>query len=215
MGNIYSLVTDMDIRTSIETKYKKGNKILFSRDSECLQELIHLIELQKHRTLVMWAFDCVQIPLAVFEEKYPNEYRPRKALELCKDWAKGIIKMAIAKRAILEAHAVANEIDDKEYVALVHAIGQGVSTVHVETHALGLVFYELSAIVFNVGLENCNAVISKKISYYYERLLYWQESIDKLNVKWADFLLDDTRPNKEKLLNQKRRNCTGGYNDGT
>jgi len=123
MPTFYSLVTVMDIRTSIETKYKKGNKILFSRDSECLQELIHLIELQKHRTLVMWAFDCVQIPLAAFEEKYPNECQPRKALELCKEWAEGIIKMPIAKRAILEAHAAAKEIDDKEYAALVQAIG--------------------------------------------------------------------------------------------
>lgn len=87
MRNIYSLETNMDIRTAIETKYKKGNKLLFSRDSECLQELIHLIELQKHRTLIIWAFDCVQIPLEAFEKKYPNEYRPRKALELCKDWA--------------------------------------------------------------------------------------------------------------------------------
>lgn len=206
MGTIDSLETEMDIRTSIETKVKKGNKLLFSRNSECLQELIHLIEQQKHRTLAMWAFDCVQIPLVAFEEKYPNEYRPRKALELCKEWAKGMIKMPIAKRAILEAHTVAKEIDDQEYVALVHAIGQGVATVHVETHALGLVFYELSAIVFKVGLENCNAAISKKISYYYERLLYWQDNIDTLNVKWADFLLDDSRPNKEKLLNQKRRN---------
>jgi len=209
MRNINSLVADMDIRTAIESKYKKGNKILFSRDSECLQELIHLIELQKHRTLIMWAFDCVQIPLATFEKKYPNEYRPRKALELCKDWAKGMIKMPIAKRAILEAHTVAKEIDDNEDVALVHAIGQGVATVHVETHALGLVFYELSAIVFNVGLENCNSAISKKISYYYERLLYWQDNIDKLNVKWADFLVDDKQPNKERLLNQKRRNDNG------
>lgn len=41
MGTIYSLETEMDIRTSIETKVKKGNKLLFSRDSECLQELIN------------------------------------------------------------------------------------------------------------------------------------------------------------------------------
>ena len=193
----------IDIRSSIEKKYKNGNQLLFSRESECLQDLIRLIEMQKHRTLVMWAFDCAQEPLALFEAKYPNELRPRKSLELCEVWARGIIKMPEAKRAILEAHAVAKEIDDKEYIAISHAIGHAGATVHVETHALGLVFYELTAIVINVGLEKCNLAVNKKISYYYERLLYWQENIDTLNVSWAKFLLDDTRPNKEKLLNEK------------
>ena len=102
-----------DIKSSIELKYKNGNKVLFSRDSECLQDLIRLIELQKHRTLVMWALDCAQKPLSLFEAKYPNEHRPRKALELCESWARGTIKMPEAKSAILGAHAVAKELDDR------------------------------------------------------------------------------------------------------
>lgn len=205
MKNIYHLRPAFDISISVEEKFKKGNKILFSRDSECLQDLLRLIEKQKHRTLVMWAFDCVQIPLAILEDKYPDERRLRKAFEMSKDWASGIIKMPAARKVILDAHAVAKEIEDKEDVALVHAIGQGISTVHVETHAFGLVIYELSAIIFKVGLENCNDVVNEKLKYYYERLLYWQENIDELNNKWADFLLDDTRPNKEKVLNLKRK----------
>jgi len=194
----------IDIRSSIELKYNNRNQLLFSRDSECLQDLIRLIGKQKHRTLVMWTFDCAQKPLSIFEEKYPNEPRLRRALELCEVWARGIIKMPEAKRAILDAHAVAKEIDDKEYIAIAHAIGHAGATVHVETHALGLVFYELTAIVLNVGLEKCDLAVNKKISYYYERLVYWQENIDAKNVSWAKFLLDDTRPNKEKLLNEKR-----------
>jgi len=195
----------MDIRSEIELKYKKGRQLLFSRESESLQDLIRLIEMQKHRTLVMWAFDCAKVPLALFEAKYPGELRPRKAMELCEAWARGTIKMPEAKRAILDAHKVAKEIDDKVYIALVHAIGHACATVHVETHALGLVFYELTAIVHEVGLEKCDSAVKEKISFYHERLLYWQESIDALKVSWAKFLLDDTRPNKEKLLNEKRR----------
>ena len=82
--------------TDVEIKLKKGNKILFSRDSECLQELIKLIQLQKHRTLVMWALDCAKVPLKQFEAKYPDECRPRICLELCEAWARGKIKMPIA-----------------------------------------------------------------------------------------------------------------------
>lgn len=191
--------------SDVENKIKRRNKILFSRDSECLQDLIKLIELQSHRTIVMWAFDCAEMPLEQFEAKYPNEHRPRICLELCEDWARGKIKMPVAKRAILDSHAVAKEINDMEYGALCHAIGHAGATVHVETHALGLAFYELTAIVLKYGKDNFTEPVIDKINYYYNRLLYWQENTDKLNLDWAAFLLDDSRPNKEKLLNQKRK----------
>ena len=45
----------------------------------------------------------------------------------------------------------------------------------------------------------------EKIKYYYDRLLYWQENTDKLDLQWADFLQDDTRPNKERVLSDKGR----------
>ena len=187
----------------VELKIKKKNALLFSRQSECLHSLKKLIEQQKHRTLVLWALDCAKIPLAQFEEKYPRESRPREALELSEAWSRGKVKMPIAKRAILDAHAVAKEIDDREYGALCHAIGHAGGTVHVETHALGLPIYELTALVLRFGRDGYREPASEKIGYYCERLVYWQENIDKLEREWADFLLDDTRPNKEKLLNEK------------
>lgn len=191
--------------SDVEIKLKKKNKILFSRDSLCLQELIKLIEMQKHRTLVMWAFDCAKITLEQFEEKYTDEYRPRTCLKLCEAWARGKIKMPKARKAILGSHAVAKKIDDREYEALCHAIGHAGATVHVETHAMGLPIYELTAIVLKYGKDHYQKPVSDKINYYYNRLLFWQENTDKLGLDWAAFLLDDTRPNKEKLLNEKRK----------
>ena len=195
--------------SDIKGKLQKGNKILFTRDSSCLQKLIRLIELQKHRTLVMWAFECAIIPLRLFEEKYPTEHRPRIALEMCKAWSKGEVKMPVAKKAILDAHATAKEIEDNAYIALCHAIGHAGATVHVETHALGLVFYELTAIVFVNNIDNFDLVVNEKLNYYYDRLLYWQNNIDTLDISWANFLIDDTRPNKEKLFNKKSRTRRG------
>ena len=189
----------------VEIKLKKKNKILFSRDSQSLQELIKLIEEQKHRTLVMWALDCAKVTLQEFETAFPNEIRPRLCLKECERWAKGDIKMSIAKKAILQSHAVAKEIDNK-YGLLAQAIAHAGATVHVETHALGLPFYELTYIVIKSGSVNYFKPISEKIKFYYDRLQYWQESIDKYGFKWAKFLLDDSKPNKEKLLNKKRKN---------
>lgn len=187
----------------IESKLKKKNKILFSRDSICLQQLIHLIEKQKHRTLILWAFDCVQLPLQWLHEKYPEEKRPQKAIQECQKWAQGKVKMPIAKKAILQAHSVAKQINDPIGIALCHAVGQAGSTVHVETHALGLVFYELTALVLS-NKEEYSSMLEEKIQYYLERLQYWEKQIEQVQLPWADFLLED-RPNKEKILNEKRR----------
>lgn len=176
--------------SDVEIKLKKRNKLLFSRESRCLQELLNLFQLQNHRTLVMWALDCAQLTLKHFEAKYPNEHRPKTCLELSESWARGKIKMPVAKRAILDSHAVAKEIDDREYGALCHAIGHAGGTVHVKTHAVGLPIYELTAIVCKYGKDNFPKPVSEQISYYYNRLLYWQENTDKLGLVWADFLLD-------------------------
>jgi hypothetical protein len=169
----------------------KGNRILFSRDSPCMQELIKLIYRQNHRTLVMWALDCAKLPLQQFEAKYPDEHRPRTCLALCQEWASGKIKMPLAKRAILSAHAVAREINDAEYGALCHAIGHAGATVHVKTHALGLPFYELTAMVLKYGRDRFPKPVSAKIKYYYDRLIYWQAAADKSGLDWAGFLLGD------------------------
>jgi hypothetical protein len=82
--------------SDVEIKIKKRNKILFSRDSQCLQDLIKLIQKQNHRTLVMWALDCAKVPLEQFEAKYSDEPRPRICLEFCEDWSRGRVKMPIA-----------------------------------------------------------------------------------------------------------------------
>ena len=189
----------------VEEKIKRKNAILFSRDSKCLQELIRLIEKQNRRTLVMWALDCAKVPPAQLEERYPKELRPRKALELCEAWSEGKVKMPIAKKAILATHGVAKEIDDKVAGALCHGIGQACATVHVETHALGLPLYELTAMVLALGKGNYHEKVQEKINDYSRQLTYWQEKTPTLDRPWASFLLADNKPNKEKLLNSKKR----------
>jgi hypothetical protein len=61
----------------------------------------------------------------------------------------------------------------------------------------------LTALVLKYGINNFQKPVGEKITYYINQLLYWQKNTDKLGMNWADFLLDDTRPNKERLLNEK------------
>lgn len=178
-----------DCLENVKIKLLKQNQILFSRESVCLQELLELIRKQKHRTLVMWAFTCVEEPFKIMKE-----------------WAKGNVKMPIAKKALLQVHAIAKEIKSPVHIALCHAIGQACATVHVETHAIGLPIYELSAIVKQYGINNCKDQIENKLKYYIETLNYCEENIDDSKNNWAYFLLDDSKPNKEKLLLEKLKN---------
>ena len=88
------------------------------------------------------------------------------------------------------------------------------ATVHVETHALGLVFYGLTAFVYEEGLTQYDQIVKNKCDLFYNRLLYWQDHAGKLDIPWAAFLLKDDVPNKEKLLREKKQakaNCTEPY----
>jgi hypothetical protein len=98
---------------------------------------------------------------------------------------------------------MAKEIKNPVHIALCHAVGQACAAVHVETHAIGLPIYELGAIVKQYGINNCQNTIENKIKYYIETLNYCEKNIDNDRDNWADFLLDDSRPNKEKLLLNK------------
>ena len=188
----------------VREKYRRGNWLLFSRDSVCLQELIQLICLQKHRTIVMWIFECVEQPVALLKSHYAEERRPEEAIHLCKLWAEGKVKMPIAKKALLQVHTMAKELKDPVEITLCHAVGQACATVHVETHAVGFVFYELTAIVQKMGIDDCEYALENKIEKYLSSLKSWQDRIDTRTYQWADFLADDSGVNKERQLWEKR-----------
>lgn len=190
-----------DWTRDVEAKLKRKNEILFSRKSECLQELLAQIREQKHRTLVLWAFACVEVPLQRLKERCPNEERPARSVRLCRQWAAGEVKMPTAKRALLEAHAAAKEVEGAENAALCHAVGQACAVVHVETHAIGLPFYELTAIVRNVEAKTIARAVEKRIEEYIECLKDCAARIESVGFSWAEFLLDDAvRTRKKNFL---------------
>ncbi len=182
----------MEGETPLQGKRKSGKRILFSPESQCLRSLLPMLAHSSHRALVLWALDCAQTALTAFEAERPDEPRPRIALEKCKAWSSGEIKMPEAKRAILAAHAAAKEESDHRLASLAHAVGQAGSTVHVGTHAPGLVFYELTAVALGAGEERESA-LAEKIEFYTRRLSYWQERADDPGRDWAAFLQDRTK----------------------
>ena len=179
----------MDWLDEVRTKLKRKNHVLFAKDAEFMQDLTMLFREQNHQTMVLWALDLAAESVAKLEEKYPNETRPRESLEAAWAWAAGDIKMRLAQRKILDCHAFAKEIDNKEDIALCHAIGQACAVVHTAGHAMGYPMYELSAIVYRLGIENCREAVERRRQEYIEKLFYWNEHVDDYKGEWADFML--------------------------
>lgn len=184
------MIHEIDWIDATYERLRRDNKVLFSRDSPLLQELNDLISCKNHRALVLWALDFAQESVEDFETRYPDEPRPREALQAAHDWAAGTIKMRPAQRAIIDCHAVAKELESPVDIALVHAIGQACSVVHTEKHALGYPMYDLTAIALKKGIEGCKDAVESRVGEYERRLLLWAEREPEFEGPWAKFLQD-------------------------
>lgn len=49
---------------------------------------------RNHGSLALWAADCAGRVLSYFEEKYPEDDRPRNAIEAGRAWARGELKVS-------------------------------------------------------------------------------------------------------------------------
>jgi len=63
------------------------------------------------KILRLWAADCAEHVLHIFETKYPEDDRPRKAIEAVRQFARGAIGAAEAARAARAARAAGAAVD--------------------------------------------------------------------------------------------------------
>ena len=100
---------------------------------------------QDHKTLVLWAADCAEHVLPLFERTHPNDDRPRKALEAGRAWVDGLIPMSAARAAAFASHAAARDSDSATARAAARAAGHAAATAHVASHARHAATYAVTA----------------------------------------------------------------------
>ena len=146
------------------------SKFSVTHKDELIAELVKTTD---HKTLAVWAVDCVERVLPYFEEKYPKDHRPRNALEACRAWINtGVFKMADIRKASLTSHAAAREVgEDNAARSAARAAGQAVATAHVPTHSVGAANYALQAIHRATGSSDADAAIAKERDWQYRHLL--------------------------------------------
>ena len=142
------------------------------------ERIDHQVFQPDKKALALWAFDCAGRVLPLFEAKYPCDKRPRKALETLKAWIDtGIFKMSIIRKASLDAHAAAKDVEEDYAKYAAHAAGQAVATTHVPTHALGSSVYAIRAVVAYTG--NVDDGLIKERSWQLQRLRDLTNKISK------------------------------------
>ena len=132
-----------------------------------------------HKSLAVWAIDCVERVLPYFEEKYPEDSRPRQAIEALQNWIDtGVFKMAVMRHAALASHAAAREVgEDNPARSAARAAGQAVATAHVRTHSIGAATYALQAVHRAADPSNAEAAVAKERDWQYRRLLELKKTL--------------------------------------
>ncbi len=175
-------------KKEILRKYRKGNAILFTPDSPMLLSLTLNLESSVKRSVVLWAFDTAEEACSRFEQLCPGQDIPRKCVAVCRLWARGEVKIQEGRRAILACHALAKGMEEKEGIALVHAIAQACSSVHAQRHAVAFPLYRLTAMIRRCGPEKIWSSLEAYVDHMSERLTYWQLNSDDPQLVWAPFL---------------------------
>ncbi len=98
-----------------------------------------------HHLLALWAADCAQHVLPLFEAVQPHDDRPRQAIDSIRAWTRGEVTMTQARTAGGHAMGAARALQGAARYAA-YAAGQAAVVAHVAAHELGAAAYAIKAV---------------------------------------------------------------------
>lgn len=98
-----------------------------------------------HRLLALWAADCAEHVLPLFEAVRPDDPRPREAIEHIRAWTRGEVPMMQSRAAGGHAMGAARDLRGVPRFAA-YAAGQAGAVAHVAAHELGAAAYAIKAV---------------------------------------------------------------------
>jgi hypothetical protein len=104
---------------------------------------------ERHRQLMQWACNCAEHVLPLFGKRI--DPRLTNALKVAQAWKLGKASVGDARKASLDAIAVARESSNKTAAAVARAVGHAVATAHMADHSLGPAWYGLKAVKSDGG----------------------------------------------------------------
>jgi hypothetical protein len=98
-----------------------------------------------HQLLGLWAAQCAEHVLELFEAEQPSDTRPRDAIDAARAWARGEMKMMEARARGGHAMGAARPLRGAARFAA-YAAGQAACVGHVAEHDLGAAAYAIKAV---------------------------------------------------------------------
>lgn len=135
-----------------------------------------------HHLLAIWAADCAQHVLHLFEEVQPDDDRPRHAIELARAWARDEIPMTQSRTSAGHANAAARDLAGAARYAA-YAAAQAAAVAHVAAHELGAAAYAIKAVRAAVPKGESESAGRRECQ--------WQR--DQLPEAIRELVLDDQR----------------------
>jgi immunity protein 5 of polymorphic toxin system len=133
-----------------------------------------------HHLLALWAAECAEHVLPLFEAVRPDEPRPREAVEAARAWVRGELRMMQARAAGGHAMGAARDLTGAARFAA-YAAGQAGVVAHVAAHDLGAAAYAIKAVRAAVAVEEAVAAGQRECR--------WQR--DRLPAAVRELVLDD------------------------
>jgi hypothetical protein len=139
-----------------------------------------------HRLLGIWAADCAEHVLPLFEKARPDDDRPRRAIDFGRAWTRGEVTWAEARTVAGHANAAARDLAGAARHAA-YAAGQAAAVGHVAAHELGAAAYAIRAAQAAAAPDEREAARHRECQ--------WQRA--RLPVQIRDLVLDDQRLRNE------------------
>jgi hypothetical protein len=137
---------------------------------------------EHHRLLALWAAECAEHVLPLFEAAQPLDPRPRRALELVRGWARGEVTMTESRTAAGHANGAARDLVGPPRHAA-YAAAQAAAVAHVAAHDLGAAAYAIKAV--QTAAPNGEGDHAGRLECAWQR--------EQLPAAIRDLVLDDQR----------------------
>jgi hypothetical protein len=140
-----------------------------------------------HHLLALWAADCAEHVLRLFETEQSDDDRPRRAIAQARAWARGDVTMTAARAAGGHANGAARDLQGAPRFAA-YAAAQAALVAHVAAHDLGAAAYAIKAVRAAAGETGAPAGAGIEAGRAECR---WQR--DRLPAPVRELVLDDQR----------------------
>lgn len=135
-------------------------------------EVLALLETTPAAVMAVWARECVCRVMPFFEAAFPEDHRPRQALDALQIWIDtGDFSMRVIRTAALDAHTAAREVgEDSPARSAARAAAQAVATAHVTRHAIAAANYALQAVYRSENDQDAEAAVAQERAWQLTRL---------------------------------------------